>query len=163
MTATNPATNPPREPLRPGATAPDFELATTKGGTVRLSDFRGKKVVVLYFYPKDNTAGCTVESCTFRDAYEDFTAAGAEVVGVSADSVDSHEGFASRFRLPFVLASDPGGAVARSYGVTRGLISAGRVTFVIDREGVVRDAFSSLIRVHTHVTRALALVKKLAT
>src|SRR5215204_1056097 len=133
--------------MQVGISAPDFELPASGGKSVRLSDFRGKKTVVLYFYPKDETPGCTVEACKFRDDYEDFTAAGAEVIGVSDDSVASHESFATRHRLPFVLVSDAGGKVRGQYGVktTFGIIK-GRVTFVIDRGGVIRNRFDSQIR-----------------
>jgi len=149
--------------LSPGTSAPDFTLPAGGGKTVHLADYRGQKTVVLYFYPKDDTPGCTIESCTFRDAYEDFTAAGAEVIGVSGDSVESHDKFGEKHRLPFILASDPGGATAKAFGVEKGLFGLlpGRVTFVIDRDGVVRDSFSSQLRVKTHVERARDLVKSL--
>jgi peroxiredoxin Q/BCP len=146
-----------------GDKAPDFELKANDGRTVRLADYRGKKAIVLYFYPKDETPGCTIEACTFRDEYEDFTAAGAEVIGVSDDSVASHDDFAKHHRLPFVLGSDPDGALREKMGVTRGLAGMlpGRVTFVIDKDGVIRDRFSSLIRFKGHVQNALQLVKSL--
>ncbi len=86
---------------------------------MRLTDYRGTRVVVLYFYPKDNTRGCTAEACAFRDGHEVFAEAGAEVIGISSDSVDSHAGFASRHRLPFVLLSDKGAAVRKRYGYPR--------------------------------------------
>jgi peroxiredoxin Q/BCP len=148
--------------MQVGDKAPDFELAASGGKTVRLSDFKGKKTVVLYFYPKDETPGCTAEACKFRDDYEDFTAAGAEVIGVSDDSVASHESFAAKHRLPFLLVSDVGGKVRQQWGVktTFGIIK-GRVTFVIDRDGIVRHRFDSQIRVGRHVDDALELVKKL--
>jgi peroxiredoxin Q/BCP len=122
----------------------------------------GQKTLVLYFYPKDDTPGCTAEACSFRDSYEDFTAAGAEVVGVSSDGADSHEAFKSKHRLPFTLLSDPKGEAAKAMGVkkTFGLL-AGRVTFVIDRQGVVRHRFDSQLRATRHVEEALAIVKSL--
>jgi peroxiredoxin Q/BCP len=148
--------------MKTGDRAPDFELLTNQGSTVRLADYRGKKAIVLYFYPKDETTGCTVEACSFRDEYEDFSAAGAEVIGVSDDSVDSHQKFAAHYRLPFVLASDPGGVLREKMGVTKTLgLLPGRVTFVIDKAGVIRDRFSSLIRFKAHVHNALELVKRL--
>jgi peroxiredoxin Q/BCP len=148
--------------LNVGTEAPDFTLPIAGGRTVRLSDFRGKKTVVVYFYPKDETRGCTIEACSFRDAYEDFVAAGAEVIGISADSVASHDSFGQHHRLPFLLASDRDGAVARSFDVDRTLgFIPGRVTFIVDRDGVIRDAFSSMVRVKTHVSRALSLVRSL--
>ncbi len=146
--------------LSPGARAPDFELPASGGRTVRLADFRGKKPIVLYFYPHDDTVGCTIESCSFRDAYEDFVAAGAEVIGVSVDSVASHDAFGAKHRLPFLLASDPDDRTARAYGVEKSFVGMrGRVTFVIDRDGIVRDSFSSLLRFTAHVSRALELVR----
>jgi peroxiredoxin Q/BCP len=148
--------------MNPGDRAPEFELPASQGRTVKLADFRGKKTVVLYFYPKDETPGCTAEACSFRDEYEDFTAAGAEVIGVSDDSVASHDKFAEHHHLPFVLASDTGGALREKMGVKKTLgMLKGRVTFVIDRDGVIRDRFDSQIRFKAHVSHALELVKQL--
>ncbi len=145
-----------------GDTAPDFTLPAHTGGTVRLHDLVGQKAIVLYFYPKDNTSGCTAEACAFRDSYEAFKEAGAEVVGVSADSVGSHQGFAAQHRLPFILLSDSGGTVRRLYGVERTMgILPGRVTYVIDRDGVVRHIFSSQINATKHVQEALVTLRSL--
>ncbi|HEY9390628.1 MAG TPA: peroxiredoxin [Mycobacteriales bacterium] len=148
--------------VRVGDVAPDFTLRSQSGTTVSLADYRGRRVVVLYFYPKDNTRGCTAEACAFRDSHEVFAEAGAEVVGVSSDSVGSHERFGSRHRLPFVLLSDPGGVVRRRYGVARTLgVLPGRVTYVIDRDGVVQHVFSSMTNISRHVDDALAVVRRL--
>src|SRR5678815_1024207 len=124
--------------ITPGTPAPELTLSTGRG-PVRLADYRGHKTVVLYFYPKDFTLGCTVEACTFRDSYEDFTALGAEVIGVSADGADSHDGFARKHRLPFILASDADGSAARAFGVDASLFGLirGRVTFVIDKLSLI--------------------------
>ncbi|AUX33828.1 MULTISPECIES: peroxiredoxin [Sorangium] len=148
--------------LSVGQIAPDFTLQSQRREAVKLSDFRGKKAVVLFFYPKDDTLICTAESCAFRDRYDAFAEAGAEVIGVSADSEGSHEQFAQKHRLPMTLLSDPGGQIAARYGVRPlfGLLP-GRVTFVIDREGVVRHAFSSQLRAARHVEEALAVVKRI--
>ncbi|HEY7850103.1 MAG TPA: peroxiredoxin, partial [Ktedonobacterales bacterium] len=100
-----------------GDLAPDFALPNAAGEIVRLSDFRGKKDVVLYFYPKDNTSGCTAEACSFRDNYEVISDLDAEVIGISSDSQASHEGFAARYHLPFALLSDAGGAVRKLFNV----------------------------------------------
>lgn len=126
-----------------GEQAPDFALKDQNGNSVRLSDYRGRKVV-LFFYPKAYSPGCTAEACQFRDAYEDFKAAGAEVIGVSSDDETTQKGFASRFRLQFTLLADRDEAVHKAYGVRRtlGLIK-GRATFVIDEQGVVTYAFHS--------------------
>ena len=146
--------------IQPGNPAPDFTLSDASGRTVRLADYRGKKAVVLYFYPKDDTPGCTKEACTFRDQYQDFQDAGAEVIGVSSDSTASHSKFAEKYRLPFVLVADPGGAVRKKYGVpaTLGLLP-GRVTFVIDREGIVRHVFNSQFQATRHVEEALTALR----
>jgi peroxiredoxin Q/BCP len=139
-----------------GTAAPDFELPDQNGMRVRLSGFRGKSSVVVYFYPKDDTSGCTIEACKFRDDFEKFQAAGTVVIGISDDSEHSHSAFASKYKLPFTLLSDKGGTVRKLYGVkkTFGVIP-GRVTFVIDRAGVVRHAFSSQSKAARHVEEAL--------
>ena len=145
-----------------GDTAPDFTLKSQKGSDVTLSDFRGKKNVVLYFYPKDETPGCTREACTFRDSYELFTDLGAEVIGVSADTVESHKAFAEHYNLPFNLLSDLDNAVRKLYGVASTLgIIPGRVTFIIDKEGVIRHVFSSQFQPEKHIEEAREVLKKL--
>ena len=102
-----------------GARAPDFTKTTQDGDAISLSQFRGEKTVVLYFYPKDETPGCTAEACTFRDSFEDFVEAGAVVIGVSQDSERSHKRFATHHRLPFLLVSDRDKALQKAYGVPR--------------------------------------------
>ena len=145
-----------------GERAPDFRLPALRGGEVALSDFAGKKNVVLFFYPRDASPGCTVEACTFRDAYEDFITAGAEVIGISSDSVGSHAAFAQKHGLPMQLVSDEGGKVRAAYGVKRTLgIMAGRETFIIDKQGVVRHVFRSQLRVKEHVAESLAMLHQL--
>ena len=148
--------------VKVGDVAPDFRLPALRGGEVALSDFRGKKNVVVFFYPKDETMGCTVEACTFRDAYEDFVAAGAEVIGISSDSIESHASFAARHQLPMQLCSDAGGQVRAQWGVrsTLGMLP-GRETFIVDREGVVRHVFRSQVRVKAHVADSLAVLRSL--
>jgi thioredoxin-dependent peroxiredoxin len=117
---------------------------------------------VLYFYPKDNTAGCTKEACAFRDSYEVFTDAGADVIGISSDSVDKHATFAGRHSLPFTLLSDQGGKVRKSYGVPSVLgLLPGRVTYVIDQAGTVRSIINSMTQIDHHINDALDTVKKL--
>ncbi len=150
-------------PFKPGDSAPDVTLDLVVGRQVRLADLYRQRPVVLFFYPKNNTAICTKEACAFRDAYEDFVAAAALVIGVSGDSAASHEEFAGKHRLPFLLASDADGALRRAFGVpkTLGLIP-GRVTFVIDRAGVVRHVFSGQFVADRHVREALATVRAIA-
>jgi thioredoxin-dependent peroxiredoxin len=148
--------------IQVGDKAPDFTLPSQSGEQVRLRDRLGERVVVLYFYPKDNTSGCTAEACAFRDSHETFTDAGAEVIGVSSDSSDRHAAFAGRHNLPFTLVADQGGRVRRSYGVPSVLgVIPGRVTYVIDRTGTVRHVFSSMTNIDQHVSDALEVVKQL--
>lgn len=148
--------------VKTGDPAPDFELPDSTGKKVRLKDFAGKKPVVLYFYPRDETPGCTAEACAFRDSYEAFKEAGAEVIGVSSDSEESHRKFAERHRLPFTLLADRGAQVRKAYGVppTMGLLP-GRVTYVIDKEGIVRHVFNSQFNPKKHVAEALRILKEL--
>jgi peroxiredoxin Q/BCP len=132
-------------------------------GLVRLRDLVGERVLVLYFYPKDETAGCTAQACSFRDRYQDFTDAGADVIGVSTDTARSHDSFKRHHRLPFRLLTDEGGAAAKAMGVKKTLgIVAGRSTFVIDRDGVVRLRWDGQMGAVRHVDEALAYVKKTA-
>ena len=148
--------------IQVGDKAPDFTLPSQSGEQVRLQDRIGERVVVLYFYPKDNTSGCTAEACAFRDSHEAFSDAGAEVIGVSSDSADKHAGFASKHRLPFTLLADQGAKVRKTYGVPAALgFIPGRVTYVIDRTGTVRHVFNSMTNIDGHVGEALEMVKKL--
>lgn len=143
-----------------GDTAPDFELKDKDGNIVKLSDFRGEKSVVVYFYPKDETPGCTAQACSFRDSYQDFTDAGAEVIGISSDGSSSHAGFAENHRLPFILLSDLTGKVRKSYGAydLLGLIP-GRVTFVIDKQGKVIHKFDSQLSPKKHIQESLTAIE----
>jgi thioredoxin-dependent peroxiredoxin len=148
--------------IQVGDKAPDFTLPSQSGELVRLHDRLGERVVVLYFYPKDNTSGCTAEACAFRDSYETFTDAGAEVIGVSSDSADKHAAFAGQHHLPFTLVADKGGRVRKSYGVPSVLgVIPGRVTYVIDRTGTVRHVFNSMTNIGQHVSDALDVVRRL--
>jgi len=146
--------------VRVGGKAPGFTLKSHEGKTVSLSDYLGEKSLVVYFYPKDETPGCKVESCTFRDYYEEFVEAGAEVIGISSDSIESHVSFAERHDLPFILLTDEDQSVRTSYGAA-GLFLPGRVTYVIDKEGTVRYIFSSQAQVKRHVREALTIIKGL--
>jgi thioredoxin-dependent peroxiredoxin len=151
-----------RAPGIVGEPAPDFALPSATGETVRLSDFRGKAEVVLFFYPKDHSPACTLEACSFRDGHEAFREAGAEVIGISADTSDSHRRFSERFRLPYVLLADVDGAVRVQYGVPRTLgLFPGRVTYLIDRDGIVRHIFSSQFQPWRHVPEALKILEGL--
>lgn len=142
--------------VKVGERAPDFSLETQDGSVLKLSELLARGPVVLYFYPKDRTPGCTAEAGAFRESYSEFKALGAEVVGVSSDSVESHKGFAADCDLPFKLASDPRGELRAKYGARSSLgILPGRVTYVIDREGFVRYVFSSQFQPKRHVKEAL--------
>jgi len=144
-----------------GGKAPDFRLPDQNGDTVSLKDFLGKSVVVVYFYPKDNTSVCTAQACSFRDSYETFKSAGAVVIGISSDTVKSHQGFANEYQLPFHLLSDKGGKVRKLYGATVLLGVPGRVTFVIDKNGVICHKFSSMFSADKHIEEALGIVNSL--
>ena len=148
--------------IKAGDVAPNFTLPSQTGNAVSLQDFIGKRNIVLYFYPKNNTPGCTAEACSFRDSYQVFKDAGAEVIGISSDSAQSHQQFATKNRLPFVLLSDGGGAVRKLYGVpsTFGLMP-GRVTYIIDKKGIVRQVFSAQFTPQKHIEEALKTLQTL--
>lgn len=148
-----------------GEPAPPFAAPTTSGTTLKLADLRGK-VVVLYFYPKDDTPGCTQEACGFRDGWSDLRKAGVEVVGVSPDSVASHQRFAAKFNLPFTLAADENHEIAEAYGVWREKSMYGRTyfgvartTFVIDREGRIAKVFEA-VKPQDHADEVLAWIRE---
>ena len=148
--------------IEAGSKAPEFSLPDQFGKRVNLSDFIGKSNLVVYFYPKDESYGCTKEACSFRDNYEVFKEAGAVVIGVSADDVASHQAFAANHKLPFILLSDKDRSVAAKFGVGKSLgVLPGRVTFVIDKQGIVRLVFSSQLSFEKHVTEAIEILKKL--
>ena len=145
-----------------GDAAPDFSVVASDGQTVTLSDFQGKQAVVLFFYPGDNTPICTLEACSFRDAYEDFTKLGAAVIAVSADSDETHRKFAAAKRLPYLMIADQKNALRKLFGVPKLMyLFPGRTTFVIDREGVVRSKFNSQIFGSQHVTEALRTLRQI--
>jgi len=152
--------------LRVGDQAPDFDVTDSAGKRLRLADFRGSKNVVLYFYPRDFTRVCTAEACGFRDMYEDLAGKNTEVIGVSADSDESHQKFAGDHRVPFSLVADPDKALATRYGATgflTNLIGATkRITFVIDREGKVAGIFDSAVRASNHLDGVREAVARLA-
>jgi len=145
-----------------GDRAPDFEIPFADGSRVRLAELLARGPVVAFFYPKDQTPGCTAEACSFRDAYTTFSEGGAQVVGISSDSADSHAAFARAHGLPFPLVSDAGGTLRKAYGVPKTLgVLPGRVTYVIDRAGIVRSVFNSMFEPQKHVAAALEVLKTL--
>jgi len=148
--------------VRVGDVAPDFTLRSQTGEEVNLKAVLGGSEVVLYFYPKDNTPGCTTEARAFRDSHEVFREMGAEVLGVSSDSVDSHNDFAQRCQLPFRILSDEGGRVRKLYGVPSSMgLFPGRVTYIIDRRGAVRHIFSSQVNPGKHVEEAVKVLREM--
>jgi len=148
--------------LKVGDVAPDFTLTDQSGATVHLTELLGHGPVVLYFYPKDSTPGCAIEARAFREGYDRFVEAGAEIVGISADSVASHRRFAAKEKLAFRLLSDRNGSVRDLYGVEKTLgVWPGRVTFVIDAGGIVRRIYSSQLQPARHSREALDAVQGL--
>ncbi len=149
--------------LQPGDPAPDFTLTSHTGEPWTLSTALAHGPVVLFFYPKNDTPVCVAEACNFRDRHEVFIGSGAQVVGVSRDSVESHKSFAGRYDLPYTLLSDPDATLRALYGVKKTLgFFDGRVTFVIDPAGVVRCSFSSALDAKAHVRHALETIKAIA-
>jgi len=145
--------------LKVGDRAPNFSATTYDGNTIRLADFLGKRALVLFFYPKDGTSICTQEACGFRDSYEQFIDAGADVIGVSSDTDESHLAFARQHKLSFPLISDVNGALRKAFAVPRTLgLIPGRVTFVIDQVGIIRHIFSAQFAADEHVRQALIAV-----
>ncbi len=151
--------------IRAGERAPAFSGRTAAGETVSLDDFLGSRSLVLYFYPKDGTPGCTREACSFRDGAGEIEAAGGAVVGVSMDRPDAHRRFAERHGLGFPLLSDPDGSICKAYGVARlgGWLWPRRVTFVIDPAGIVRRVIESELDIAAHLDGALAALREIGS
>ena len=148
--------------VKVGEKAPDFTLVSQKGEQVTLSDLFGNKNIVLFFYPKDKSKGCTQQACEFRDKYAVFKDLGAEVIGISSDDLESHVSFVDEFRLPFILLSDKKSKVRKLYKVKSSFgIIPGRVTFIIDKKGIVRHRFSSQLHPKKHIKEALQALEKI--
>lgn len=143
--------------LDAGTSAPDFTGQTQDGKTITLSDFRGQQVA-LYFYPKDDTPGCTKQACSLRDGYSKLRDAGIQVIGVSADDVESHEQFAAKYNLPFPLVADPDKEIITEYGADGRFGNADRITFLIDEDGVIQYVFTD-IDVEAHTDQILNTVE----
>jgi peroxiredoxin Q/BCP len=147
--------------LKIGDKLPSFSAKDTNGNIFNSQDYIGKQPLVIYFYPKDDTPGCTAQACSFRDNYQEFKDLGAEVIGISSDTVTSHLKFKSKFNLPFILLSDNDKKLRKLFGVQNSLfIIPGRETFVIDEQGVVIMVFNSMSS-EIHITKALKVLKKL--
>ncbi len=145
--------------LKVGDKIPEFSLTDQDGKPFHSKDLIGKRAMVIYFYPKDNTPGCTMEACQFRDRYEDFTDLGAEVIGISSDSERTHRKFASKHQLPFVLLADPTKKVRKLFKVANSLlVLPGRETYVVNKSGIITMVFNN-INASEHMRRALKTLK----
>jgi peroxiredoxin Q/BCP len=144
-----------------GDKLPSFSLQDQDGRTFASTDYSGKKAMVIYFYPKDDTSGCTKEACKFRDNYEDFTDLEVKIIGISGDSVESHKNFVEKYNLPFTLLADSDNEVRKLFGVPGSLFGAipGRVTYVVNKEGIVIQIYNSMIKAENHIDVALKALK----
>lgn len=147
--------------VKVGSRVPMFNLENQHGENISISQFLGKPFI-LYFYPKDDTPGCTAEACSFRDAYQELRDLDAEVIGISADSPESHLAFAKRYDLPFVLLSDINNEVRKLFGVKSKLFGMlpGRVTYIVDANGIVQHIFDAQFMAKKHVRESLEHLKK---
>ncbi|BDC17610.1 peroxiredoxin [Acidianus sp. HS-5] len=146
--------------VKVGNKAPIFEGVTDNGDKISLEDFLGKSNIVLYFYPKDDTPGCTREACAFRDNWDLLKDYDVVVIGVSSDNVESHKRFKEKYKLPFILISDPDQRIRELYGA-KGFILPDRVTFVIDKKGIIRHVYKSQLNPANHVNEALKTLEKI--
>lgn len=146
-----------------GDTVPHFKAVDHLGNPFDSNEIIGKKILVLYFYPKDNTPGCTAQACEFRNQYDDFKMLGAEVIGVSGDTIDTHDTFAQRYKLPFRLLDDQDKKIRTAFGVPTSFFGLlpGRVTYVVDLSGTIVFMFDSTFKATQHIAKALAAVEKL--
>jgi peroxiredoxin Q/BCP len=146
-----------------GEKAPEFEGTLADGKQLRLRDFRGRRHIILYFFPKDFTPGCTREACSFRDRRAEVAGLDAEIVGVSLDTPEKHASFAAKYQLPYPLISDRSGAIASAFGVARlgGWLPTKRVTFVIDKQGAVQHVIQSEFSIDMHINEALDTLRRL--
>lgn len=150
--------------LQVGDKIPNFTAKDNDGNVFDSASIVGKKPVVFYFYPKDNTPGCTAQACSFRDQYEDFKDLGAEVIGISSDSIASHEKFIQKYKLPFILISDSDKKIRNLFGVKANLFGLlpGRVTYVADKNGIIQLVFDSMMA-SNHIPKALEIVTKIVS
>ncbi|MEP7220555.1 MAG: peroxiredoxin [Bacteroidota bacterium] len=147
--------------LQSGDTAPNFTAVTTAGDTISLSDYLGRNNVVLYFYPEDDTPGCTVEACEFRDAKHDYDAADAVILGVSTDDQEAHQAFTSKYSLNFPLLVDADKTICDLYGVPVRGHQPARMTFLIDTDGVIRKVWEQ-VDVRSHAADVISQIKAMA-
>lgn len=146
-----------------GDKMPEFSLVDQDGKTFNSKDYVGKNVLVIYFYPKDESMVCTKEACSFRDSFNDFTKAGAKVIGINSGTVASHKEFAEHYKLPFILLSDPGSKVYRQFGVKNFMFMTGRKTFVVAKNGVITFSYDSMMQGKAHADDALKFIKSQST
>jgi peroxiredoxin Q/BCP len=147
--------------IKVGDKIPSFSLPDQDGKTFDINTVLGKQPLVIYFYPKDETSVCTKEACSFRDNYQEFQKYGAKVIGISSDNVASHRKFADHYNLPFTLLSDSKQEVRKLFGVPKAFVIPGRVTYIVNKEGVVVHTFNSLKDGEKHVTESLEALKKM--
>lgn len=149
--------------IKTGTRIPTFVLPDQNGENVDIENLFGKSNLVIYFYPKDDTPGCTAEACSFRDQFADFEDIGAKVIGISSDSVKKHKAFAEKHNLPFTLLSDVNKKVRKAFGVPSDMLGLlpGRVTYVVDKQGIVRHVFNSQFNAAKHVEEAIKILKQI--
>lgn len=147
--------------LKTGEKVPAFRLKDQNGQLFDLASVLGKQPLVIYFYPKDETSICTKEACSFRDSYEKFQQYGAKVIGISSDGVQSHREFAANHKLPFTLLADTANQARKLFGVPKNFVLPGRVTYVVDKKGIVVHQFNSMRNAEQHVTESLEALKKM--
>jgi peroxiredoxin Q/BCP len=148
--------------IQKGDKCPSFKLTDQNGEVFNVDEVIGKDNLVIYFYPKDDSPGCTKQACSFRDAFEDFKEAGARVIGISSDDEKSHKKFAEKHNLPFTLLADSKKVVRKQFGVPTNLLGLlpGRVTYIVDKEGVVQGVFNSQLNFDKHISEALKVLEK---
>lgn len=149
------------KPIQIGDKLPSFILKNQFDETFNSDDYLGKTAMVIYFYPKDDTPGCTKEACSFRDSYEVFTDKEVKVIGISSDSVESHKNFADKYNLPFILLADTDKKVRKLFGVPNSILGLipGRVTYIIDSKGVVTYIYNSMTNAESHIKEALQAIQ----
>lgn len=147
----------PKSPVKVGDQVPSFVLLDQFGATFDMNDFIGKTAMVVYFYPKDDTPGCTKEACGFRDAYQEFTDKNIKVIGISSDDVESHKNFAEKYNLPFTLLADVDNEVRNLFGVKASVLGLipGRVTYVVDKKGTVVFMYESQLKAERHIKESI--------
>ncbi len=149
--------------LKIGDRIPDFVLKDQHDTNFNIADFRGKHILVIYFYPKDDTPGCTTEACSFRDEYEVFTDMNVKVIGISSDDVASHKKFAEKYNLPFTLLADVDKKVQKLFGVPKSFLGMvpGRVTYIVDKEGILVHIFNNMTDAKKHISESISIIKKM--